>query len=231
MATWPINDIYLHTDEKESTGDVSNTYIPNMDGIENSVAGGPHKNDQKYIQYTPIEFSSDIDSVSYYEPDTYNINNIKTSNIIPNELQRSDRIQKLNPKYTSNEWANLVTSINGEKIPWSTYGDPSMFVPEPKGIKAVLSLKHTNPPAYKLWSCTIRAEIKNQITIGTFKQEDTKKEDFSIPRTLVFKVKLTADGEWDKAKARICVHGDIHRKLQPNIHYILSLQMQQKITP
>ena len=92
LLTRPINDVYLHTDEKERTGDLSNTYIPNMDGIENSVAGGIHKNDQKYIQYIPIEFSSDMDSVSYYKPDTYNINNNKTLNIIPKELQRSDFI-------------------------------------------------------------------------------------------------------------------------------------------
>ena len=116
-----------------------------------------------------------MDSVSYFEPDMYNTTNNKTSNFsdhntqsqnkihhdIPKELRRSDCTQKSKLKYTSNDWPHLVTSINEEKILWLTYGDLSMFVPEPKGIKAVLQLKCTDPPAYKLWNRAIRAEIKN----------------------------------------------------------------------
>ena len=116
--------------------------------------------DQEHIQHTPIEFSSKMDSVSYFEPKTYNMTS-NTSNItsnisdynlqshnnihhdIPNEPRRSNCKWKSNLKYTSVKWAHLVTSINEEKIPWSMYGDRSMFLPESKGIKAVLQLKHT----------------------------------------------------------------------------------------
>ena len=47
---------------------------------------------------------------------------------------------------------------------------------------------------------------------GAFKLKKANDNDFSIPRTILFKVKLTSNGEWDKAKARICVRGDIQGK-------------------
>ena len=73
-------------------------------------------------------------------------------------------------------------------------------------------MKNADPLAYKLWSRAIRAEINNLVTHGTFSLEEANKDEFVIPTTLVFKVKLTSDGSWDKAKARICVRGDIQGK-------------------
>ena len=55
---------------------------------------------------------------------------------------------------------------------------------------------------YKLWAQALRGEIKKLTTQDTFSIEDTKLHNFVVPTTLVFKVKLTSCGVWDKAKAK-----------------------------
>ena len=137
---------------------------------------------------------------------------VDTYNGEPTAPRKSNLVQRHNNNYKSAEWVSLVMSINEEKILWATYWDPNMFIPKLKGIKTVLCIKHMDPMTYKLWSWAIRAKIKNLIMQGTFKLEKAQEDDFSIPTTLVFKVKLTLNGEWDKAKARICVRGDIQGK-------------------
>ena len=87
-----------------------------------------------------------------------------------------------------------------------------MYLPEPKGVKAVLRLKWRDPLVYKLWCRSIRAEIRNLIEKGTFSFDDIPANIQVIPTTLINKVKLLSDGTWDKAKSRICVRGDIQRQ-------------------
>ena len=101
----------------------------------------------------------------------------------------------MNQNYYSQEWVSLAKAVQDKKIPCATYGDPNMFIPEPKGIRAVLQMRHTDPTAFKLWTWAIKAEIKNLISQGTFKLEKANNDNFSIPTTLVFKVKLTSAGE------------------------------------
>ena len=94
-------------------------------------------------------------------------------------------------------------------MPWSHYGDPTLFIPEPRGLKTVLKLEKNDPIAFTVWVRAIRSELKNLMSLGTFSIEKNRKEEKVIPTTLVLKIKLTSDGSWDKAKARICVCGDI----------------------
>ena len=50
---------------------------------------------------------------------------------------------------------------------------------------------------------------ENLISQGTFAIENKDKKEKIIPTTLVLKVKLTLVGNWDIAKARICIRGDV----------------------
>jgi len=96
-------------------------------------------------------------------------------------------LRQHNEKYTGDEWVNLVKEIDKEKVPWTMYGDPSLFVPEPKGLDS---------QAFKLWKRAIKAEIKYLIEHGTFSVvEDPEKHEKVIPTTLVLKVKLTSTGD------------------------------------
>ena len=47
---------------------------------------------------------------------------------------------------------------------------------------------------------------KKLISQGTIEIEINSKEDKIIPTTLLLKVKLTSEEEWDITKAHICIH-------------------------
>ena len=120
-----------------------------------------------------------------------------------------DSIKKQNNKYNTYEWVSLTKEINEDEEPCENYGYPNLFIREPKGLCNILKLKQKDPTVFKLWSRTIRAELKNLISRGTFAIESPERKEKIIPTTLVLKVKLTSEGNWDKAKARICICRDV----------------------
>ena len=141
-----------------------------------------------------INSNSDDESSSNENIDN-NINNTSENNYnFLQEPRKSNRIRQF-PNYYSQEWVSLAKTVQDKKILWATYGDPNMFIPKLKGIRAILQMRHTDPTAFKLWTMAIKAEIKNLISQGTFKLEKANNDNFSIPTTLVFKVKLTLAGE------------------------------------
>ena len=85
-------------------------------------------------------------------------------------------------------------------------------MPEPCGIRAILRLKKTDPLVFKLWSCTIRAEVRCLINLNIFKIEDPKNNEPVIPSLEVMKIKFSLDGTWEKAKVRIVCCGDLRRQ-------------------
>jgi len=63
-------------------------------------------------------------------------------------LTRSQRSK--NTRFHGKEWVNLAKELWDETVPWSSYGDPTLFLPEPKGIKSFLRLKSRDPLAYRV---------------------------------------------------------------------------------
>ena len=107
------------------------------------------------------------------------------------------------------EWVSLAKEINELEEPWVNYGDPNLFIPEPKDLRTTLKLKEKDPIAFKLWCRTIHVELRNLISQGIFVLDHPDKKEKIILMTLVLKVKLTLKGNWDKAKACICIRGDV----------------------
>ena len=119
----------------------------------------------------------------------------------PQEPRRSARVRNSSINYLGNEWVNLVFKLKEESENWSIFGDPTLYVPEPKGIKAVMRWKDRDPKAFCLWSKAIKAEVKNLIEKNTFCTNSVPDKGVPvIPTTLINKVKLLSDGSWDKAK-------------------------------
>ena len=83
----------------------------------------------------------------------------------------------------------MAKEIKEEEEPWENYGDPNLFIPEPKGLQTILKLKNKDPTAFKLWRRAIRAELKNLISQGMFAIESPEKTEKIIPTTLVLKIK------------------------------------------
>ena len=121
----------------------------------------------------------------------------------------SHRVRKINQKYDNSEWVSLVREIKEEEEPWKNFGDLNLFIPEPKGLRITFKLRQKDPIVFKFWSSAICAELKDLITQGTFGIVNSEKEDKIVPTTLVLKVKLNSEGNWDKNKARICIHSDV----------------------
>ena len=210
LLTRPLTETFNFNKNNKKTGDITSSYLPPTNSnyeIEEEIQNNlvPSMND--------ININSNSDDESRYNENINNdIDNTSENNYnFSQELRKSNQISK-SPNYYLQEWVSLAKTVQDKKIPWATYGDPNMFIPKPKGIRAVLRMQHTDPTAFKLWTRAIKAEIKNLISQGTFKLEKASDDNFSIPTTLVFKVKLTLAREWDKTKARICVHGDIQGK-------------------
>ena len=122
--------------------------------------------------------------------------------------RRSNRARK---PTLSQDFVYLSKEVE-EETNWSQFGDPTSFIPEPRGIRAIMRLKKTDPLAYKLWTRAIKKEVKVLINHGTFKIEDPKNNEPVIPTLEVMKVKFSSDGTWDKAKARIVCRGDLQRQ-------------------
>ena len=106
-------------------------------------------------------------------------------------------------------FASVAREVKKENEPWSIYGDPTLYLPEPRGLKAVLRLQYKDPQAWRVWCRAIRAELTTLIKLSTFVIESPQKGEPVIPTTCTNRVKLLADGDWDKAKSRLCVYGDI----------------------
>ena len=238
--TRPIQDVPLNNDHSmERTGDIlTSSYMQHYthdnvlsgtsmveeekrqnDILSDSLAIDIPENEPTYFyddDKVESEFQDEVnndytlDDIQQTTTDFIETNDESFNNLIE-EPRRTNRLRQHNEKYTGDEWVNLVKEIDEEKMPWTMYGDPSLFVPEPKGLKAVLRLEQKDSQAFKLWKRAIKAEIKNLIKHGTFSVEEPEKHEKVIPTTLVLKVKLTSTGEWDKAKARICVRGDIQQ--------------------
>ena len=122
--------------------------------------------------------------------------------------RRSSRLRK---PTQSQDFVYLTKEVE-EETSWDQFGDPTSFVPEPRGIRSILRLKKTDPLAFKLWSRAIKAEVRCLINLNTFKIEDPKNNEPVIPTLEVMKVKFSSDGTWDKAKARIVCRGDLQRQ-------------------
>ena len=105
----------------------------------------------------------------------------------------------------------MAQEVKKENEPWSIYGDPTLYLPEPRGLKAVLRLQYKDPQAWRVWCRAIRAELTTLIKLSTFVIESPQKGEPVIPTTCTNRVKLLADGDWDKAKSRLCVRGDIQK--------------------
>jgi len=176
LLTRPINDPVTTFDHvTDTTGDITSTSLP---FASTSLA------EENYIEATTSESDENIifnveddDEVSFSVEDA-----IEDESIIelvqPDPLtvidsvpspRRSNRIRKVNMKYDDNEWASLAKEIKEEEeIPWSHYGDPTLFTPEPRGLKTIIKLQNSDPIAYKVWVRAIKSEIKNLISQGTF---------------------------------------------------------------
>ena len=48
------------------------------------------------------------------------------------------------------EWLNTVIEMNDENVPWSSYGNHTQYLPEPKGLRNVMRLEKCDPLAFKL---------------------------------------------------------------------------------
>ena len=75
--------------------------------------------------------------------------------------RQSNRIRKVNNKYNESELVTLAKEIKEEEIPWTHYGDPTLFIPTPQGLKTVLKLKKNDLIAYEIWVRVICSELKN----------------------------------------------------------------------
>ena len=162
LLTRPINDITTDpNDVTDHTGDIStSSFLPLVPSAQ--------------IEEEEITIKNTISP----EDTTYDATNKRKTKKMTTSLPvgKSTRIKKQNNKYDTHEWVSLAKEINEEEEPWENYGDPNLFIPEPKGLCTILKLKQKDPTAFKLWSRAIRAEIKNLITQGTFVIENPEKE-------------------------------------------------------
>ena len=98
---------------------------------------------------------------------------------------------KQSKAYLQHWIVSLAREFKEDDEYWEFFGDPNFPIPEPM--------------TFKLWSCAICAELKNLIIQGTFSTVNSGKEDRIIPTILVLKIKSTSEGNWDRAKACICI--------------------------
>ena len=223
LFTRPVNDVPHSAPRTEHTGDITQSLLPleyaqleeeNGENTDTSEQSRDQSlfyfdNDMKTTNIKDIQNNIDYD----LEPINDELSDSDDEDSLIFEPRRSQRNRNMNFKFSGKEWINMTKEIEEEKIPWSSYGDPDLFLPEPKGLKALLKLEDRDRIAFNLWSRAVRAEIHNLVSHGTFSIEDPRADDHVIPTTCIFKVKLESDGTWDKAKARYCVRGDIQRRL------------------
>ena len=89
---------------------------------------------------TSLDDDGDINSNESNEINNIDENEeIKEYEVYEPPVTRSHRTR--NRRIKGNEWVNLVREIKSEVEPWSTYGDPTMYLPEPKGVKAIIRLE------------------------------------------------------------------------------------------
>ena len=72
---------------------------------------------------------------------------------------------------------SLAKEIKEEEEPRENLCNPHLFIPEPNGLRTILTLKQKDLRAYKLWSRAICVESKNLITQGTFAIADSETDD------------------------------------------------------
>ena len=112
--------------------------------------------------------------------------NLNTTNKFHNspKIRQSIRPRKSNFRFSGKEWINTASEIKEENTPWSTYGDHTQYLPEPKGLKNMMRLETLCLLSFKLWSRAIRGELRNLITRSTFLIEDAKPDDIIKPTSL-----------------------------------------------
>ena len=94
--------------------------------------------------------------------------------------------------------------------------DPTAYFPPPKNIQQTMGIRDKNKR--RAWISATRKELKQLIDSGTFdKDEKIRPGEPVIPITETNKVKLNRAGNLDKLKVRMCVRGDIQKKLTPDM--------------
>ena len=128
LLTRPVNDVIAHNESIEHTGDITSD-LPIMKGYKPDSAL-IDKLEQNNNYNSPSESSSvQSDNEIKYCENEHNDDPVESVPIV----RRSNRIRR-QPENYAKEWVSLVTELNDELVPWHTYGDPSLFIPEPKGL-------------------------------------------------------------------------------------------------
>ena len=97
---------------------------------------------------------------------------------------------------------------------------PTAYFPPPKNIQETMNLRDQNKK--NAWLSATRKELKQLIDSDTFNASVKPHPDEPvIPITETNKIKLNKDGNLDKLKVRLCIRGDIQKKLTPNCHSVV----------
>jgi hypothetical protein len=106
-------------------------------------------------------------------------------------------------------YVNAVSPASGQ--PGS---DPSIFLPEPRGLYEVLRLP---PRMREPWMKAFRAEFIGLVQMGTFKPASPGPTDTVVPLMDVYKCKLNPRGEIEKFKSRWVFRGDLFNNKPDNL--------------
>ena len=210
LLTRPISDPPNFSHPTECYGDITDPFMSVDSQTSSTQAELEEKslnlNSNETIETAPPESVYEL-NINKESPDKLHLDitdetekslNIPTFQEETPPIRKSQQIRKSNFRISGKEWVNTVKEMTDEDIPWSSYGDHTSFLPEPKGLKNVLKLESRDPLAFKLWSRAIRAEIRNLISQGTFSIKDISRDDVVIPTICIFKIKLQSDGTKSK---------------------------------
>ena len=139
ILTRPVNDSMTTFDHvTDKTGDITNTILPpSSTSLEEETAIDLNANDIDDCDILHLD-NDDIASLSAKDESSQDE---PTTAIDPPSPRGSNRVRRINNKHDESGWVSLAKEKKEEEMPWSHNGDPTLFIPEPKGLKTILKLE------------------------------------------------------------------------------------------